>query len=115
LTNTIWRVPRSDRRGQQRAPDQNLHWTLAHINQINAAQLERMKARWHVCGRASVGRHQRRDHARGFGDGAYDMPPLAALQNSGIMWGLGTDGTAANQTLPSSRVLRGHRQDGPAA
>ena len=36
----------------------------------------------------------------GFGDGAYDMPPLATIQNSGIMWGLGTDGTAANQTLP---------------
>jgi hypothetical protein len=36
----------------------------------------------------------------GFHDGAYDMPPLAAMQASGIMWGLGTDGTAANQTLP---------------
>ena len=24
----------------------------------------------------------------------------ATIQNSGIMWGLGTDGTAANQTLP---------------
>ena len=35
-----------------------------------------------------------------FGDGAYDMPPLATIQNSGIQWGLGTDGTAANQTLP---------------
>ena len=35
-----------------------------------------------------------------FGDGAYDMPPLAAIQNSGIQWGLGTDGTAANQTQP---------------
>jgi predicted amidohydrolase YtcJ len=28
------------------------------------------------------------------------MPPLATIQNSGIQWGLGTDGTAANQTLP---------------
>ena len=36
----------------------------------------------------------------GFGDGAYDMPPLRTIQNSGIVWGLGTDGTAANQTLP---------------
>ena len=35
-----------------------------------------------------------------FGDGAYDMPPLSTIQNSGIQWGLGTDGTAANQTLP---------------
>jgi predicted amidohydrolase YtcJ len=36
----------------------------------------------------------------GFGDGAYDMPPLATIQNSGIGWGLGTDGSAANQYLP---------------
>ena len=36
----------------------------------------------------------------GFGDGAYDMPPLRTLQDSGIVWGLGTDGTAANQNLP---------------
>jgi len=37
---------------------------------------------------------------QGFGDGAYDMPPLSTIQNSGIQWGFGTDGTAANQTLP---------------
>ena len=36
----------------------------------------------------------------GFGDGAYDMPPLATIQNSGIQWGFGTDGTAANQYKP---------------
>ena len=81
-------------------PIKNLRWTLAHINQINPAQLERMKALgmyaavhpWAVINGAIM--HE------GFGDGAYDMPPLAAMQASGIMWGLGTDGTAANQTLP---------------
>jgi hypothetical protein len=74
--------------------------TLAHVNQINAAQLERMKNLgmyaavhpWAVINGAIM--HE------GFGDGAYDMPPLATIQNSGIQWGLGTDGTAANQTLP---------------
>ena len=35
-----------------------------------------------------------------FGDGAYDMPPLRTIQDSGIQWGFGTDGTAANQYLP---------------
>ncbi len=35
-----------------------------------------------------------------FGDGAFDMPPFATIQNSGILWGLGTDATAANQYLP---------------
>jgi predicted amidohydrolase YtcJ len=81
-------------------PVKNLRWTLAHINQINPAQLERMKALgmyaavhpWAVINGAIM--HE------GFGDGAFDMPPLAAIQSSGIVWGLGTDGTAANQVLP---------------
>jgi predicted amidohydrolase YtcJ len=81
-------------------PIKSLRWTLAHVNQINAAQLDRMKNLgmyaavhpWAVINGAIM--HE------GFGDGAYDMPPLATIQNSGIQWGLGTDGTAANQTLP---------------
>jgi len=81
-------------------PIKSLRWTLAHVNQINASQLERMKKLgmyaavhpWAVINGAIM--HDE------FGDGAYDMPPLATIQNSGIQWGLGTDGTAANQTLP---------------
>jgi predicted amidohydrolase YtcJ len=81
-------------------PIKNLRWVLAHVNQINASQLERMKKLgmyaavhpWAVINGAIM--HE------GFGDGAYDMPPLSTIQNSGIVWGLGSDGTAANQTLP---------------
>ncbi|HLG57782.1 MAG TPA: amidohydrolase [Vicinamibacterales bacterium] len=81
-------------------PIKNLRWTLAHVNQINASQLERMKRLgmyaavhpWAVINGAIM--HE------GFGDGAYDMPPLATIQNSGIGWGFGTDGSAANQYLP---------------
>ena len=81
-------------------PIKNLRWTLAHVNQINASQLERMKRLgmyaavhpWAVINGAIM--HE------GFGDGAYDMPPLATIQNSGISWGFGTDGSAANQYLP---------------
>jgi predicted amidohydrolase YtcJ len=81
-------------------PIKNLRWALAHVNQINASQIERMKKLgmyaavhpWAVINGGIM--HE------GFGDGAFDMPPLATLQNSGITWGLGTDGTAANQTLP---------------
>jgi predicted amidohydrolase YtcJ len=78
----------------------NLRWTLAHVNQINAPQLERMKKLgmyaavhpWAVINGGIM--HE------GFGDGAYDMPALATIQASGIMWGFGTDATAANQYLP---------------
>jgi predicted amidohydrolase YtcJ len=81
-------------------PIKNLRWTLAHVNQINAPQLERMKKLgmyaavhpWAVINGGNM--HE------GFGDGAYDMPPLSTIQNSGIEWGFGTDGTAANQYLP---------------
>jgi predicted amidohydrolase YtcJ len=81
-------------------PIKNLRWTLAHLNQVNASHLERMKKLgmyaaihpWAVINGAIM--HE------GFGDRAYDMPALATIQGSGIMWGFGTDGTAANQTLP---------------
>src|SRR5579863_334746 len=81
-------------------PIKNLRWVLAHVNQINASQLERMKKLgmyaavhpWAVINGAIM--HD------SFGDGAYDMPPLSTIQNSGITWGLGTDGSAANQYLP---------------
>ena len=85
-------------------PIRNLRWALAHVNQINASQLERMKKLgmyaavhpWAVINGAIM--HE------GFGDGADDMPPLATIQQSGITWGLGSDGTAANQYLPMTAL-----------
>jgi len=35
-----------------------------------------------------------------FGDEAYEQPPLATIQASGIMWGFGSDGSRANQIMP---------------
>ena len=62
-------------------PIRNLRWALAHVNQINASQLERMKKLgmyaavhpWAVINGAIM--HE------GFGEGAYDMPPLGTIQN----------------------------------
>jgi predicted amidohydrolase YtcJ len=87
-------------------PIKNLRWVLAHVNQVNASELERMKKLgmyaavhpWAVINGGIM--HDGDTFYKGFGDGAYDMPPLNTIQNSGILWGLGTDGTAANQTLP---------------
>ena len=81
-------------------PVRNLRWALAHVNQINASQLERMRRLgmyaavhpWAVINGGIM--HE------SFGDEAYDMPPLTTIQNSGVTWGLGTDATAANQYLP---------------
>ena len=85
-------------------PIRNLRWALAHVNQINASQLERMKKLgmyaavhpWAVINGAIM--HE------GFGSGADDMPPFATIQQSGITWGLGSDGTAANQYLPMTAL-----------
>jgi predicted amidohydrolase YtcJ len=35
-----------------------------------------------------------------FGEAAIDMPPLKAIQDSGVTWGIGSDGSRANQILP---------------
>jgi predicted amidohydrolase YtcJ len=81
-------------------PVKNLRWMLAHFNQSNAAQLERMKRLgmyaavhpWNVINGGIM--HDI------FGDNAYEQPPLATIQASGILWGFGSDGSAANQYMP---------------
>ncbi len=106
LTNTIDAFLDQVEAVNKEHPIKNLRWALAHVNQINASQLERMKKLgmyaavhpWAVINGGIM--HEGDTLNKGFGDGAYDMPPLATIQNSGIVWGLGTDGTAANQTLP---------------
>ena len=100
LTNTIDAFLDQIEAVDAEHPIRNLRWALAHVNQINASQLERMKklgmyAAVHPWGVINGGiMHET------FGDAAYDLAPLGTIQKSGIMWGLGSDGTAANQTLP---------------
>jgi len=81
-------------------PIRNLRWVLAHFNQPNAGQLERMKrlgmyAAVHPWAVINGG-----INVRQFGEAAYAMAPLATIQQSGITWGLGSDGSRANQILP---------------
>jgi predicted amidohydrolase YtcJ len=81
-------------------PIRDLRWTLAHVNQINAAHLARMKALglhaavhpWAIIN-GGINRSV-------FGEAAMDMPPLRTIQASGVVWGLGSDGSRANQVLP---------------
>ena len=81
-------------------PIRNLRWVLAHFNEPNAAQLERMKrlglyAAVHPWAVINGG-----INVRQFGEAAYGMAPLATIQKSGITWGFGSDGSRANQILP---------------
>ena len=81
-------------------PIKNLRWTLAHANQLNASHLARMQklgiyAAVHPWGVINGGINQ-----RVFGDAALDMAPLRTIQESGVMWGFGSDGSRANQIQP---------------
>ncbi len=81
-------------------PIKNLRWVLAHVNQLNATQLARMRelgmyAAVHPWGVINGGINQ-----RVFGEAAYDMAPLDTIQKSGVLWGFGSDGSRANQILP---------------
>jgi predicted amidohydrolase YtcJ len=100
LTNTIDAFLDQIEQIHKEYPIKNLRWTLAHVNQLNASHLERMKklgmyAAVHPWAVINGGINQTI-----FGDSAYDMAPLNTIQNSGIMWGFGSDGSRANQIMP---------------
>jgi predicted amidohydrolase YtcJ len=81
-------------------PVSKLRWTLAHVNQLNARHLARMRelglyAAVHPWAVINGGINR-----RVFGDAAYDMAPLDTIQKSGVVWGFGSDGSRANQILP---------------
>ncbi len=81
-------------------PIKNLRWVLAHVNRLQAPHLARMRELgmyaavnpWAVINGGI--------NHRIFGDSAYDMAPLRTIQDSGIVWGFGSDGSRANQILP---------------
>jgi predicted amidohydrolase YtcJ len=81
-------------------PIKNLRWTLAHVNQLNASHLARMRELgmyaavhpWAVIN-GGINRSV-------FGDAALDMAQLDTIQKSGVHWGFGSDGSRANQIRP---------------
>jgi hypothetical protein len=72
-------------------PIRTLRWATFHSDQVTQAHLERMKKLGMY-----IGVHMRPPTIGGIflkirGDRGYDNPPLQWIQNSGIMWGVGTD------------------------
>jgi predicted amidohydrolase YtcJ len=100
LTNTIDAFLDQIEAINKEHPIKNLRWALVHMNQVNAAQLERMKKLNLYLGLNPWGVINSGNMHELFGDRAYEMPPFRTIQNSGIVWGLGTDATAANQYIP---------------
>jgi predicted amidohydrolase YtcJ len=81
-------------------PVRNLRWTLIHDEQLNVSHLERMRNLGVSAGvqpRAIImGGIYQRVH----GDRSYEMPALKTIQDSGVIWGLGTDAFEVNLYRP---------------
>jgi predicted amidohydrolase YtcJ len=100
LTNTIDAFLTQIEAIDKETPIGPLRWTLAHVNQLTASHLARMKtlgmqAAVHPWAIINGGINR-----TVFGDAALDMPPLKTIQDSGVVWGFGSDGSRANQVLP---------------
>ena len=81
-------------------PIKGLRWTFSHLDQVDEAQIERMRKLGmyaQIHSRPTIqGVLMRKVH----GDKAIDMPPFRLVQDSGIPWGLGTDATVVTGSNP---------------
>lgn len=97
-------------------PIRGLRWSFSHLDQISESQLQRMKRlgmNAQIHSRPLIqGVLMHRVH----GEAAWDMPPFRRVQDSGIVWGLGSDATAVTTSNPfytlsfavTGRMVGGH-------
>jgi predicted amidohydrolase YtcJ len=82
------------------APIKGLRWSFSHLDQVDEAQLSRMKRlgmNAQIHSRPLIqGALMHQVH----GQRAWDMPPFRRVQDSGILWGLGSDATAVTTSNP---------------
>jgi predicted amidohydrolase YtcJ len=81
-------------------PIRNLRWAFAHMDQISADDLARMKKLGMWAAVRAIPPVMGAIYNRVHGDRSYDMPPLRMIQDSGIMWGFHTDTNEVNQYNP---------------
>ncbi len=84
-------------------PIRQLRWSITHADRIEREQVERMRHLGMNLQMRSISmlyQPRRRSLLEQFGEAALHVPPLRMLQDSGIAWGLGTDGTKASQINP---------------
>jgi predicted amidohydrolase YtcJ len=81
-------------------PIKGLRWSFSHLDQVDEAQLERMKRLGMTAQIHSRPLIQGALMHKVHGDKAWDMPPFRRIQDSGIHWGLGSDATAVTTSNP---------------
>ena len=84
----------------QEIPVRNLRWVLIHGEQLTAAHLERMKKLGVTVGLQPRTTIMGGIFNRAHGERSYHMPSFRTIQDSGIIWGLGTDAFEVNQYRP---------------
>ena len=81
-------------------PVRNLRWVLIHGEQVTPVQIDRMKRLGLTLGIQPRATIMGGIYHRAHGDRAYGMPSFKTIQDSGIIWGLGTDAFEVNQYRP---------------
>lgn len=81
-------------------PIKGLRWSFSHLDQVNEAQLERMKRLGMSAQIHSRPLIQGALMHKVHGEKAWDMPPFRRIQDSGLHWGLGSDATAVTTSNP---------------
>jgi predicted amidohydrolase YtcJ len=81
-------------------PIKGLRWSFSHLDQINETQLERMKKLGMTAQIHSRPLIQGALMHKVHGEKAWDMPPFRRVQDSGLLWGLGSDATAVTTSNP---------------
>ncbi|MBH98730.1 MAG: hypothetical protein CMM56_09825 [Rhodospirillaceae bacterium] len=82
-------------------PVRQLRWSITHADNININQLDRVRhLGMNIQLRSNMVMGGREPIFEAFGGNAYNMPPLRMVQESGVSYGLGTDGTKAAQINP---------------
>jgi predicted amidohydrolase YtcJ len=81
-------------------PIKGLHWAFSHLDQVTETQLARMKRLGMYAGLHSRPLIQGALMHKVHGERAWDMPPFRRVQDSGIVWGLGSDATAVTTSNP---------------
>jgi predicted amidohydrolase YtcJ len=82
------------------APFRGLRWSFSHLDQVSDAQLARMKALGMSAQIHSRPLIQGALMHNSHGERAWEMPPMRRVQDSGILWGLGSDATAVTTSNP---------------
>lgn len=84
----------------RRKPIKGYRWVFSHLDQVTLEELRRMQRLGMYAGIHSRPLIQGAVMHQVHGDGAWDMPPFKRVQDSGIIWGLGSDATAVTTSNP---------------